>query len=53
MRTCKHCTREVLEYVPENAGSGNCAGLECGHMRVYGLIDQDCRQVIVKKDLED
>ena len=53
METCKHCTREIVEEVPENSGYGSCAGLHCGHQRVYGLYYEDCRQVIVRTDIKD
>lgn len=53
METCDHCTREIVEEVPENSGYGSCAGLNCGHMRVYGLTNEDCRQVIVRADIKD
>jgi len=53
METCKHCTREIVEEVPENSGYGSCAGLNCGHMRVYGLYNEDCRQVILRADIKD
>jgi hypothetical protein len=52
METCKHCTREIVEEVPENSGYGHCAGLHCGHQRVYGLYYEDCRQVIVRTDIK-
>jgi hypothetical protein len=26
--------------------------MECGHMRVYGLDKEDCRQVILRSDLK-
>ena len=50
--SCKHCTREIVDIVPENAGYVACAGMECGHMRVYGLDKEDCRQVILRSDLK-
>jgi len=50
--SCKHCAREIVESVPENAGYVACAGMECGHMRVYGLDKEDCRQVILRSDLK-
>jgi len=53
METCKYCDREIVEEVPENAGYGYCGGLRCGHMRIYGLYDEDCRQVIVRTDIKD
>ena len=53
METCKYCDREIVEEVPENSGYGSCAGLNCGHMRVYGLYNEDCRQVIVRTDIKD
>ena len=53
METCKYCDREIVDGVPENSGYGSCAGLNCGHMRVYGLTNEDCRQVIVRGDIKD
>ena len=53
METCKYCDREIVESVPENSGYGSCAGLYCGYMRVYGLYNEDCRQVIVRTDIKD
>ena len=51
METCKYCTREIVEDIPLNAASGGCGGMDCGHMKVYGLFDEDCRQVIVREDI--
>jgi len=52
METCEYCDREIVESVPENSGYGYCAGLHCGHQRVYGLYNEDCRQVIVRTDIK-
>jgi hypothetical protein len=51
-QTCKYCDREIVESVPENAGHVACSGIKCGHMRVYGLDKEDCRQVIVRSDIK-
>ena len=40
--TYKCCTREVVTELPENAFAVTCAGC---HKIVYGLADEDCRQV--------
>ena len=53
METCKYCDREIVEEVPEKSGPVACAGLNCGHMRVYGLYNEDCRQVILRADIKD
>jgi|TARA_R110002167_G_scaffold5428_1_gene25412 hypothetical protein len=52
METCEYCDREIVESVPENAGHVACSGIKCGHMRVYGLDKEDCRQVIVRSDIK-
>ena len=51
METCKYCTREIVEDIPLNAGRSGCGGMDCGHMQVYGLWNEDCRQVIVREDM--
>ena len=51
METCKYCTREIVEDIPSNAASAGCGGMGCGHMKVYGLFNEDCRQVIVREDI--
>lgn len=45
-KSCEFCDREVVKKLPENAFTVKCGGKECGHCTVYGLIDEDCRQVI-------
>ena len=35
---CKYCTREIVDTIPKDAG-------------VYGLWNEDCRQVIVERKL--
>ena len=47
---CPYCSREIVDSIPEKAGYGGCGGLQCGHQRVYGLYNEDCRQVIIRKD---
>ena len=51
METCKYCTREIVDSVPEESGTGKCGGMECGHREVHGLHNDDCRQVILKGDI--
>ena len=53
METCKYCTREIVENnsILKFAGSGKCGGVKCGHMQVYGLHNEDCRQVILRSDI--
>ena len=51
-QTCKYCDREIVESVPEKSGPVACAGMECGHMRVYGLDKEDCRQIVVRGDIK-
>jgi len=48
--TCKRCTREVVDKLPKNSGSGQCAGC---HKKIYGLDKEDCRQVILREDYEN
>lgn len=45
-KSCKFCDREVVKKLPEKAFAIQCGGKSCGHRVVYGLIDEDCRQVI-------
>jgi len=42
--TCKWCDREIVNLLPKSSGSASCAGC---HKKIYGLFDEDCRQVIV------
>ena len=51
METCKYCTREIVEKTPNPAGTGKCGGMGCSHMQVYGLHDDNCRQVVVRSDI--
>lgn len=48
---CKHCTREIVDTIPKDAGTALCGGKSCNHVTVYGLWNEDCRQVIVKRKL--
>ena len=41
------CDREVVKTIPERAYPIKCGGKECDHRMIYGLIDEDCRQVIL------
>ena len=44
METCKRCDREIVDKLPKESGAVYCAGC---HKRIYGLWDEDCRQVIL------
>ena len=44
---CKKCTREVVDKLPKESARGNCSGC---HKPIYGLWDEDCRQVILRED---
>lgn len=44
---CEFCDREVVEKLPEKAFTIMCGGKGCGHRTIYGLEDEDCRQVIL------
>ena len=48
--TCKWCDREIVNLLPKSSGSASCAGC---HKKIYGLWDEDCRQVIFRKDYEN
>ena len=41
------CDREVVKTIPERAYPIKCGGKECDHRMIYGLTDEDCRQVIL------
>jgi len=47
--TCGRCNREIKDKLPKNSGSGICGGC---HKRIYGLYDEDSRQVILREDYE-
>jgi|TARA_R110000787_G_scaffold46255_1_gene112357 hypothetical protein len=47
-KTCEYCTREIVNSIPEDSGTGKCGGMGCGHREVYGLYTEDCHQVIVE-----
>ena len=49
MKTCEYCEREVVSEIPKESGKGRCCGIECGHRIIYGIWDEDCRQVIVEE----
>ena len=48
-KPCEFCDREVVKKLPENSFTVKCGGKDCGHRAVYGLIDEDCRQVILEE----
>lgn len=48
---CKYCTREIVDTIPKDAGTALCGGKSCNHATVYGLWNEDCRQVIVERKL--
>ena len=43
---CEFCDREIVDKEPKEAYTGKCGGKECGHRTIYGLIEEDCRQVV-------
>ena len=47
METCKRCDREIVDKLPKESGAGYCVGC---HKRIYGLWDEDCRQVILREN---
>lgn len=47
--SCQFCDREVVKKLPEKAFAIQCGGKSCGHRTVYGLIDEDCRQVVFEE----
>ena len=44
--SCEFCSREEKDIEGLLVFQVICGGHSCGHRRVYGLIDEDCRQVI-------
>jgi hypothetical protein len=48
LETCNWCEREIVDELPEESGPGGCGGLSCGHRTIYGLYNEDCRQVILR-----
>ena len=48
-QTCEWCDREIVHQLPKESGSITCAGC---HRKIYGLWDEDCRQVILSKDVK-
>ena len=44
------CDREVVETLPNKSYSISCGGTECNHQKIYGLPEEDCRQVILITD---
>ena len=46
-KTCDYCVREIVSTIPERSAPGMCGGKLCNHRTVYGIFDEDCRQVIV------
>ena len=47
---CEHCTREIVDNLPKESGRGQCGGC---HKPIYGLYEEDCRQVILREDYEN
>ena len=52
IETCNRCDREIVNIIPEGAGTAKCGGYDCGHVRVYILEKQNCRQVILRDDVK-
>ena len=48
--TCKRCDREIVDVLVKESGSASCAGC---HKKIYGLWNEDCRQVIFREDYEN
>jgi len=48
-KSCEFCDRVVVKKLPENAFTIKCGGKRCGHRIVYGLIDEECRQVVFEE----
>ncbi len=46
-KPCKFCKREAIKKLPEKVFTVHCGGKGCGHRTVYGLENEDCRQVIL------
>lgn len=46
--SCEFCIREEMDVKGLLVFQVVCGGHDCGHRRIYGLIDEDCRQVIAK-----
>ena len=44
---CKRCDREIVDKLPKESGRVQCASC---HKPIYGLYDEDCRQVILRED---
>ena len=45
------CDREIVETLPDKSYSISCGGIECNHQKIYGLPEEDCRQVVLKSEL--
>jgi len=50
METCKHCIREIIDSIPVESGSIHCCGC---HKKIYGLWDEDCKQVILRENYDN
>ncbi|KKL98089.1 hypothetical protein LCGC14_1827870 [marine sediment metagenome] len=44
---CEFCNREVVKELPEKVFTIQCGGKGCGHRTIFGLENEDCRQVIL------
>lgn len=49
----KCCSREEKNIVGLNIFKITCGGLECKHRIIYGLIDENCKQVIALSGFRD
>lgn len=47
-KLCKFCDREAIKKLPEKIFTVQCGGKGCGHRAVFGLENEDCRQVILE-----
>ena len=48
--TCKRCDREIVDVLVKESGAASCAGC---YKKIYGLWNEDCRQVIFREDYEN
>lgn len=47
-KPCEFCNREAVKKLPEKVFTIQCGGKDCGHRTIFGLENEDCRQVILE-----
>ncbi len=47
---CRWCDRFVVDRLPKECYAIECGGKGCGHRTVYGLVKEDCRQVVLRDE---